>query len=124
MRILQRGANRMEEAVTNWESGRFAVTDLRWALGKLRESSRIVGGDICGAYSPPHYARWKQRFAAEFDRPKLVPPDLEKARATNLAALQKLWPLLLGTCLPAAIAKLVRATFQPADALCRLPAAN
>jgi hypothetical protein len=88
---------RMEEAVTNWESGRFAVTDLRWALGKLRESSRIVGGDICGAYSPPHYARWKQRFAAEFDRPKLVPPDLEKARATNLAALQKLWPLLQGT---------------------------
>ena len=88
---------RMEEAVTNWESGRFAVTDLRWALGKLRESSRIVGGDICGAYSPPHYARLKQRFAAEFDRPKLVPPDLEKARATNLAALQKLWPLLQGT---------------------------
>ena len=88
---------RMEEAVTNWESGRFAVTDLRWALGKLRESSRIVGGDICGAYSPPHYARWKQRFAAEFDRPKLVPPDFEKARATNLAALEKLWPLLQGT---------------------------
>jgi len=88
---------RMEEAVTNWESGRFAVTDLRWALGKLRESSRIVGGDICGAYSPPHYARWKQRFAAEFDRPKLVPPDLEKARATNLAALEKLWPLLTGS---------------------------
>ena len=88
---------RMEEAVTNWESGRFAVTDLRWALGKLRESSRIVGGDICGAYSPPHYARWKQRFAAEFDRPKLVPPDFEKARATNLATLEKLWPLLQGT---------------------------
>ena len=85
---------RIEEAVTNWESGRFTVADLEWALGKLRESSRIIGGDICGAYSPPHYARWKQRFAAEFDRPKLVPPDSEKARATNLATLEKLWPLL------------------------------
>jgi arginase family enzyme len=87
----------MEQAVTNWESGRFTLADLEWALGKLRESSRIVGGDICGAYSPPHYARWKQRFAAEFDRPKLVPPDLEKARATNLASLEKLWPLLAGS---------------------------
>jgi hypothetical protein len=50
--------------VTNWESGRFSVADLQWALGKLRESCRIVGGDICGAYSPPKYARRKQRFAA------------------------------------------------------------
>ena len=87
----------MEEAVTNWESGRFMVADLEWALGKLRESSRIIAGDICGAYSPPRYARWKQSFAAEFDRPKLAPPNLEKARATNLATLEKLWPLLVGS---------------------------
>ena len=83
-----------EQAVTNWESGRLTVADLEWALGKLRDSFRIVGGDVCGAYSPPDYSRWKQRFAAEFDRPKLVPPNLEKARATNLATLEKLWPLL------------------------------
>jgi arginase family enzyme len=88
---------RIEQAVTNWESGRFTVADLEWALGKLCESSRIIGGDICGAYSPPHYARWKQRFAAEFDRPKLAPPNLENARATNLATLEKLWPLLTGS---------------------------
>lgn len=85
---------RVEQAVTNWESGRFTVTDLEWALGKIRESSRIIGGDICGAYSPPHYARWKQSFAAEFDRPKLAPPNPENARATNLASVEKLWPLL------------------------------
>jgi arginase family enzyme len=85
---------RVEEAVTNWESGRFSVGDLEWALGRLVESSRITSGDICGAYSPPNYARWKQRFAAEFDRPKLAQPNLEKARQTNLAALEKLWPLL------------------------------
>jgi hypothetical protein len=87
---------RIEQAVTNWESGRFTVADLEWALRKLRESAPIIGGDICGAYSPPKYARWKQRFAAEFDRPKLAPPNLEKARATNLATLEKLWPLLQG----------------------------
>jgi hypothetical protein len=88
---------RIEQAVTNWESGRFTVADLEWALEKLRECSRIIGGDICGAYSPPEYARWKQGFAAEFDRPKLAPPNLEKVRATNLATLEKLWPLLAGS---------------------------
>jgi len=88
---------RIEQAVTNWESGRFTVADLEWALGKLRESSRIIGGDICGAYSPPKYARWKQRFAAEFDRPKLARPNLEKARLANLTTVEKLWPLLAGS---------------------------
>ena len=83
---------RREEAVTNWESGRFTIADLEWALGKLYASCRIIGGDICGAYSPPKYARRKQRFAAEFDHPKLVQPGPEKARETNLAALEKLWP--------------------------------
>jgi arginase family enzyme len=87
---------RIEQALTNWESGRFTVAELEWALGKLHESSRIIGGDICGAYSPPQYARWKQRFAAEFDRPKLATPNLENARATNLATLEKVWPLLAG----------------------------
>ena len=87
---------RIEQALTNWESGRFTVAELEWALGKLHESSRIIGGDICGAYSPPQYARWKQGFAAEFDRPKLATPSLENARATNLATLEKVWPLLAG----------------------------
>jgi hypothetical protein len=83
-----------EQAITNWESGRFTIADLEWALGKLREFCRIIGGDICGAYSPPKYARWKQRFAAEFDHPKIRLPDDDKIRAINLAALEKLWPLV------------------------------
>ncbi len=85
---------RIEDAVTNWESGRFSVADLQWALGKLRESCRIIGGDICGAYSPPKYARRKQRFAAEFDHPKIRLPDENKIHAINLATLENLWPLL------------------------------
>jgi arginase family enzyme len=85
---------RVEEAVTNWESGRFTTADLEWALEKLRESCRIVGGDICGAYSPPKYARRKQRFAAEFDHPKIQLPTPERIHAINSAALVKLWPAL------------------------------
>jgi hypothetical protein len=88
---------RPEEAVTNWENGRFTISDLVWALGKLRESSRIIGGDICGAFSEPSYVRWKQRFAAEFDHPKLARPSAEEIRRINVAALEKLWPLLVGT---------------------------
>jgi hypothetical protein len=85
---------RLEEAVTNWESGRFTIADLEWALTKLRESSRIISGDICGSYSFPQYARFKQRFAAEFDHPKIQFPPIDQIRATNSAALGRLWPSL------------------------------
>jgi len=84
----------IEEAVTNWESGRFSVADLQWALGMLREFCQIIGGDICGAYSVPQYARRKQRFAAEFDHPKIRLPDGDQIRIINLRTLEKLWPLL------------------------------
>jgi hypothetical protein len=85
---------RADEAVTSWESGRFAVADLVWGLAKLRQRNPIVGGDICGAWSPPRYARWKQKFASEFDHPKLPQRNPEQIRQINFAALEKLWPLL------------------------------
>lgn len=86
---------RAEEAVTNWESGRFAVEDVGWALTQLRASgAKILGGDICGAFSPPRYARSKQRFAAYMDHPRLPARDLETARVINLRALEALWPVL------------------------------
>ena len=85
---------RAEEAVTNWESGRFWVVDLEWALLCLRGRTKIIGGDICGAFSLPSYARWKQRFAAEFDHPKLQLPAADQINNMNSAALANLWPLL------------------------------
>jgi hypothetical protein len=85
---------RTEESVTNWESGRFDIVDLVWALKKLRERSRVIAGDICGGYSEPKYARWKQKFASEMDHPKLSRPSPEEIRRTNLAALERLWPVL------------------------------
>ena len=85
---------RVDDAVTNWESGRFTVEDLEWALGKLRENTRILAGDICGAYSAPKYARWKQRFASEWDHPKIELPSAGEIRRTNFATLARLWPAL------------------------------
>jgi len=85
---------RAKEAVTNWENGRFNIVDLLWALKKLRERARVIAGDICGGYSEPTYARWKQKFASEMDHPKLPRPSPEEIRRTNLAALERLWPVL------------------------------
>jgi hypothetical protein len=85
---------RADEVITNWESGRFAIVDLVWALQKLRETCRVVAGDICGAFSEPTYARWKQRFASEFDHPRLARPSAAEIQKINFAALEKLWPSL------------------------------
>jgi arginase family enzyme len=85
---------RAEEAVTNWESGRFTLDDLEWALGELRHATLITAGDLCGAFSPPRYARWKQRFASKMDHPKIALPSVGEIRRTNEAALKKIWPLL------------------------------
>jgi arginase family enzyme len=88
---------RAEDAVTNWESGRFTLEDVAWALAQLRASrARIMAGDICGAFSSPKYARAKQRFAANMDHPKLAQPNLETARQINLRAFHALWPALVG----------------------------
>jgi arginase family enzyme len=83
---------RQEELVANWENGLFTADDVAWAIRALRSQTNVVGGDICGAYSPPIYARRLQQFAAEWDRPKLPPRD----PAINLASLQTIWPALIG----------------------------
>jgi arginase family enzyme len=85
---------RKEDAVTNWESGRFTVDDLEWALSELRNATQVIAGDLCGAFSPPVYARRKQRFAAEFDHPKLSHPEPAEIHRINTMALKRLWPLL------------------------------
>ena len=88
---------RLEDAVTNWEQGLFTAEDIAAALGDLRgNGAQIIGGDICGAWSQPEYARWKQRFAAGFDRPKLPPVEPADARALNSRSLAVLWPALTG----------------------------
>ena len=85
---------RTEEAVTNWENGQFTGSDLEWALAKLREQNEIVAGDICGAFSEPKYARWKQEFAANWDHPKLAPTNPNQTRKINLSTVERLWPAL------------------------------
>jgi hypothetical protein len=85
---------RAEEAVTNWESGRFGVEEVAWAIELLGRGNLIVAADICGAWSPARYARWKQGFAATIDHPKLILPEPAEIRRRNEAALRRLLPAL------------------------------
>jgi arginase family enzyme len=85
---------RAVDAVTSWENGRFSVDDVIWALDQLRAHGEIVAGDICGAFSPPSYARRKQRFASEMDHPKLSRPSTEETTRINQATLARLLPAL------------------------------
>ena len=84
-----------DQAVTNWEAGRFTVDDLTWALHTLREKMPVIGGDICGGWSKPAFAGVFQRFASWWDHPKRK-VDTARRAAVNETALAKLWPALTG----------------------------
>jgi len=86
------------ESVTNWENGLFTAEEIAWALGAMRAAgAEIISGDVCGAYSPLRYARWKQRIESTLDHPRdlaLEKIDPAEIARRNLRALQIIWPAL------------------------------
>lgn len=88
---------RLEDAATNWENGLFAAEDVAWAIDALRGSADVIAGDVCGACSPPVYARSLQRLAGAWDHPRLEPATREEALARNVASLERIWPALTGS---------------------------
>jgi hypothetical protein len=82
------------ESVTNWEHGLFKASDIEWALGRIAAMAEVVGGDLCGAYSKPGYARLSQRLAAGFDRPRRDPVHDGEAAVRNDRALRIIWSAL------------------------------
>ena len=84
------------DAITNWENGRFALCDLVWAITLLRQKVRIVGGDLCGAFSPMRYGSRFQSLAGRFDHPRQRSVTEKERRLVNLRALETIWPLLVG----------------------------
>jgi hypothetical protein len=81
-----------DHAATNWENGLFTSDDIAWAITRLSQSSKIIAGDLCGAFSPPSFARWTQRLASRWDHPKLPTPT--DARLHNHKSLSVIWPAL------------------------------
>jgi arginase family enzyme len=86
---------REEEAATNWENGLFTSQDVAWALSRFHAQASLIGGDLCGAYSPPKYARTFQQFAGNWDHPKIRSDERPGRSDTNLS-LKKIWPTLSG----------------------------
>ena len=84
------------EIYTNWEQGRFAVADLIWALGRLHEEVGVIGGDLCGAWSPAKYETGFQRLAGWFDHPRVSVPDSIKLARRQRAVFERVWPALTG----------------------------
>jgi arginase family enzyme len=87
---------RESDAITNWENGRFSLSDIVWAINLLRQKSQIIGGDLCGAFSPARYASRFQAFAGRFDHPRQRSVSAGERRAVNLHALKVIWPSLIG----------------------------
>ena len=85
-----------DSAFTNWENGRFVAEDLVWALGRVREKARIIGGDLCGAWSKPRYGSGFQTLAGWCDHPRVPAPDPIKAAARHRKIIEILWPALTG----------------------------
>ena len=85
-----------DESATNWEDGLFTVADIHWALSELRNHAEVVGGDLCGAYSKPTYARLKQRIESTLDHPKLLPMTETAAAGKNARAREMIWGALTG----------------------------
>jgi hypothetical protein len=84
------------DAVTNWENGRFALSDLVWAITLLRQKVQLVGGDLCGAFSPMRYGSRFQSLAGRFDHPRQRSVTEKERGLVNLRALKTIWPLLVG----------------------------
>jgi hypothetical protein len=87
---------RESEAITNWENGRFSLSDIVWAISLLRQKSQIIGGDLCGAFSRARYGSRFQTLAGRFDHPHQRSVSESERRTVNLQALKVIWPALIG----------------------------
>jgi arginase family enzyme len=83
-------------AQTNWENGLFTVEDIAWAITELRSRATVIGGDLCGAWSPTQATGAFRKLAIWWDHPRIPQPVPKVAAAINLASLKTIWPALSG----------------------------
>jgi hypothetical protein len=92
-----------EYALTNWDQGQMPLTFLLQAVRYLAQRTNILGIDVVGDYSQPHYTgSWfstlLKRAESWYDQPR-SPPNLTVAAQCNSATNQTLLSLFLD-CLP------------------------
>jgi hypothetical protein len=87
---------RAGDAVTNWEQGLFSAEDIAWALDELHSVAEVAAGDVCGAWSAPRHARFKQWLSSKLDHPRQRRVDAAKAARANEQSLRLIWRALTG----------------------------
>lgn len=68
------------EAATNWDQGEMTLDHILAAIEALASHCKVLGADVCGDYSIPHYADPFRAFLSWADHPAVaVPGDAEIA---------------------------------------------
>jgi hypothetical protein len=85
---------RPDDAVTNWDQGQLGLDGLEHLIGAVAGRARLIGADVVGDWSPPHYgpgplAALLKRGEAFLDQPRGgVPGDMARTNeAANLRLL-------------------------------------
>ena len=81
---------RRDDAITNWDQGQIRLPYLLSLIGEISRKHRVIGADVTGDYSTPHYeGAWFTRFSKKaevfLDQPRCQ-PDLQVAANINSAA--------------------------------------
>ena len=79
-----------DDALTNWDQGRMSLAYLLQIIAAIGAAHRIIGADVTGDYSPPHYSgnivtRFMKRAEIFTDQPRSR-PSLEEAARVNSAS--------------------------------------
>lgn len=87
-----------EDAETNWDQGIMRLPFLLQILRKIGERHAIIGADVTGDYSVPHYSggawtRLKKHAEIFMDQPR-THPDVAKASVLNSATNHALLEVL------------------------------
>jgi hypothetical protein len=88
---------RASDAVTNWDQGQLSLDGLEAMIRAVAGRARVIGADVVGDWSPPHYgpgplAALLKIGEAFLDQPRGAPPA-DVARHTNEAANLRLLSL-------------------------------
>ncbi|MES2984148.1 MAG: arginase family protein [Pseudomonadota bacterium] len=81
-----------EDAETNWDQGHMRMDYLLHMLRSIGRRHRIVGADVTGDYSRPHYSgnlfmRAKKNAEIFLDQPRPAPSPEDAARVNSLSNL-------------------------------------
>lgn len=91
---------RGEDAATNWDQGCMSLEQLERLVCKVCEGRRLIGADVVGDWSTPHFgggalASFMKRGEALLDHPH-APRDIAEARALNESVNLRLLDLFQG----------------------------